>query len=332
MSKNEEAEFIEKLKKEGKIPSDTKFIKKLTDEDIGRTVIFSAKIKSIRIKTSPQIGILIEHEGRQFEEGFTTQFCGKNIKIEGGYLITDTEYTKNSFEGVEYFNKVISLFNILGIPLEEVTIANLIIDMEGLGRRIETITSTKAKKTSDFKVLIKQEAMFSLILAMTAIWQKIEKSKYPNIVELFPFLGKCRYYFFHESYFNSFINGWIFLECIINLFWEDEINRKFTTNPPKKEDRDYTTNIKINDLFLTNRINLELKDEIHKLRKKRNDIFHLRIKKEAIKVSEKDALDCMVIGLNLFYKAINFELGEGKVIDFVDIRKTLYSAMNYRLK
>ena len=82
-----------------------------------------------------------------------------------------------------------------------------------------------------------------------------------------------------------------FIESSINILWRELILDTFSSSgtkssTPLEDERNWTTQIKIDELFMKGKINNEFRKKLHKLRQCRNNIFHSD--EDFTKFSEKD--------------------------------------------
>ena len=165
------------------------------------------------------------------------------------------------------------------------------------------------------------------------LWGKIKASKYFKDDNFYQLLGYAQYYLFHDSNFLSFIHAWIFLESCINVLWSELIHDSFNINgssekgTPLEEERNWTTQIKIDELFLKGIIDISLRKDLQSLRSKRNKVFHRDKQLQKRKVSAEDARKAATTGLRLFYRMIESELKE-EVLAFLDIRQKMWETVN----
>lgn len=338
MSNEKIEKTIESLKKEGKIPQEAeyKIIEKISEEDIGKLVIFRAKVKCFAVKLSPRMkAITVDEEQNSeidlFDIGFKSKLLDTDIEFRQGYLISHSEQKRNGAQQRDFFNRVISLMNILGIPLDYVSTFDIIIFMEGLsGTKMETLTSAKAKSrgVSYDTVEITDRELPSIILSMFLVWEAIKKGKMLESGHVYNFLGHGRYYYFHQDFLLSFVNSWMFIESMINLIWEEKMIGKGVSKSYLSEiSRNWTIQIKIDELFIIEYFDEDTKNSIQELRKKRNKVFHVEKDESKREISEEDSRRCFLMGLQIFYKYLDF-IEEGKIIDFRDIANKFYNAIH----
>ncbi|MFZ2412461.1 MAG: hypothetical protein WAW23_12885 [Candidatus Methanoperedens sp.] len=331
---------IESLKKEGKIPQDAeyKIIEKFSEADIGKLIVIEAQVKGIAVKLSPRIKATkaINKDEEQKSEvdlfdGLKSKLLDIDIEFSQGYLISHDEQEKNLSQHRDFFNSVISLMNILGIPLDYVSTFDIIYFMENSsGTKLETLTSSTAKSrgiTYDTVEITEKE--ISLILySMFIVWEAIKKSKMLNSGNLYSFLGYGRYYYFHQNFLLSFVNSWMFIEPMINLIWEEKvIENGFSKTYLEENKGNWTSHIKIDELFIMGYFDKDTKDSIQGLRKKRNKVFHVDEDEKLREISEEDARHCFSIGLQIFYKYLNF-IEEGEMLEFQEIANRFYNAIH----
>lgn len=329
---------IESLKKEGKIPQDTKYkiIEKLSDEDVGKLVVFEAQVKGIAVQLSPRIkAITVDNEQNSkedlFDIGFTAKLIDIDVRFYQGYLICLDEQIKNMSQHRDFFNRTISLLNILGIPLDYVSTFDIIFIYDCLsGTQMELCTSARAKSRglSYDTVEISDGELQLILLSMHGVWEAIKKSKMLESGHLYCFLGYGRYYYFHQDFLLSFVNSWMFIEPMINLIWEEKmIENGFTKSYLDENKRNWTSQVKIDELFIMDYFDKTTKDSIQGLRNKRNKAFHVDKKEKNREILEEDARHCFLIGLKIFYKYLSF-IEAGNIIEFRDIGNRFYNAIH----
>ncbi len=319
--------LIEELKKKGYIPPDTKLITQLTDDDIGKIVMLKATVKEVGVKLSPSIIITEELEGDIYDSGFITKLLDVEVTFKDGCLFARFEDHKKKSEVVDYSNKVIAIFNILGIPFDFISESDLIILMEGLERKLVGISSLKAQRKGlgVEPILIPALDFAPIPLAMFGFWEGIKKSEFFKTGDFYQFLGYSRYYYFHDNFFLSFIHGWLFIKSMINLILAKLMNERFPKKPPTE--KDWTVQIKIDELYSLGEIDDDLRKNLHTLRKKRNVVFHVDRQKQKREVSGNDSFNAVKIGLMLFYKFI-MGFKDDKIIDFSDLARRMYQAIH----
>lgn len=334
-------EIIVALRKEGKIPQniDCKYVDglgKLSKEDVGKLFVFKARISGVGIKLSPRIQSFIKFEEEEDDEvdmldGMDTTFLDNKVKFSQGYLINCDEQKRNNFEHRDYFNRVISLMNIIGIPFDFVSTFDIIIFMKSMdGENVDVITSDRARTRGISYDVIKitQGELAPMLLAMYTLWESIKESKMLEAGHIYTFLGYCRYYYFHRDFLLSFINGWMFIEAMVNLIWEKNmVGKGFDKAYLADYSRNWTTQIKTDELYMIGYFDKPTKTSIQELRNKRNKVFHVEKREKKREIIGTDARTCFIIGLRLFYKYIGFE-DDKKVIDFTDITNKFYNAIH----
>jgi len=336
-------DFLEKLKKERKIPSDVQFIKELKREHIGKMVAFRATIGETAIKLSPPIILVDEFEGEEYSTGFTTLMLDNEVRFENSYLFFGFKKGTKQQGALDFFNNAMALFNIVHIPFDFVSVSDRIIKMKGLGGEIEALVSSKAHYRGYGLEPVKIEMMefVNIVVAIWALWSKIKGSEYFKEDNYYQLLGYGAYYDFHDNHFLSFIHSWLFIESSINMMWTKMVNDVFPQEPqavskrkwddccgpPTNYQRNWTTQIKIDELYLRGMISEELREELHELRSKRNKVLHQERKKQKRIVDVTDAKKALRVGLSIFYKMIDFGKPD-EIIAFLEIRKQMYQTVN----
>jgi hypothetical protein len=136
------------------------------------------------------------------------------------------------------------------------------------------------------------------------------------------FLGYCNYYLFHENYLLAFMNGWVFIEALIEMVWTKEVKNKSNITGG----REWTAFIQIEELFMFNIIDETIRTDLNKLRKKRNAVFHVDEKPAKRVVESKDANDCFKVSWQL----LNILLGaeRNKILYFKDLRGKFFEQIH----
>lgn len=319
--------FVEELKKKGHVPSEAKLITKLTEEDIGKLVVFKATIKEVGIRLSPPINVTWEEiEGEVDNSGFMTKLLDVDVALRNNSLYAKFKEGTKKSDVVAYFNRAMSLFNILGIPFDFVSESDILTVAEGLERRLLFISSMKAERrgTGIEPVPVLASEFGPIGFAMFGVWKAIKESSFFEKNDFYELLGYSRYYYFHSNFLLSFIHGWLFIESMVNSIWAELVAKKFPTPPAGRE---WSTKIKIDELYLLGHIDDDLRKELHWLRKKRNAIFHADPQEQEVEIGGGDSLAAVKAGLALFYRFI-MGFKDDKIIDFLDLAKKMYRAIH----
>ncbi len=306
-------------------------IDKITDAKEGELVIVNGKIKDTAVKLSPKLSFPDEYEGEIYDGGFSGDILDIKFDIHDGYLIKRTEGKKNSIEHAEEFNLVISFFNILGIPLDFVSIADIILFAEDPAKHpfIAPFSTKAERRGKEVTIDVTPEESAVLHFALFYFKEKMKRNKITELLDNFKFLGYTNYYMFHHDYHLSFINSWMFIEPVINYLWNEAVTEKIgmVNTSPTKHERDWTMQHKIDELFMLDKIKEWTRERLQILRTKRNKVFHVDKRKHKRKVDFKDAEDCIKMAMMLFYKLLDNE--EGNILVFnkiMDIRNKIGEA------
>jgi len=321
---------VEKLIKEGKIPENTKIIKTPpTAKDDGQFVAFQAQIGETSIKLAPPIALVGENEIGKYPTSYTTKFLDFEARVENSYLYVSFKRSKSNEEILNYFNNLMALFNIIFIPLDFISPFDLIIHAKGMGTPIEFLSSSKAHSRGYGIDPVEIDTMeFSkIVMLLWGLWEKIKKSKYLNGENIYQLLGQSINYFFNENYFNSFVNGWIFIESSINMLWRELILETFSptgtkSGTPLADERNWTTQIKIDELFMKGIIDSDFRKKLHKLRRRRNSIFHSDENITKRTTTRDDASGAVQNGLVMFYKML--DENTENIPAFIEIKDSMY--------
>lgn len=327
---------LQRLKEERKIPMNTEILTKPpTIEDVGKNVAFTAKIGKTYIRLAPPVVLVSEYDGEKYPNSYTTVFLDLEAKVDNSYLYVGfTRGTKRQ-NVLDYFNNLMALFNIAQIPFDFVSPSDLLVQAEGMGTSIELISSSKAHNRGYGipPVEIPMIDFAKIGVSMFFLWEKIKNSKYFEKDECFQLLGYAHYYLFHESYFLSFVHSWMFLESCINMLWQEVIHEAFNIkgsngkDTPIEDERNWTTQIKIDTIFLKNKINEDMRKDLQSIRNKRNRVFHRDKGLGKRTVNSEDAKKAALVGLKLFYTMIKSPPERG-VVAFLDVRQKMWEAVN----
>ncbi|MFX1307935.1 MAG: hypothetical protein ACFFDG_14075, partial [Promethearchaeota archaeon] len=307
-----------------------KLIEEITPDLVkGDKVTILYKIKAVKVFTFPPLDFFYETSDRmEFEpEYYITQIAGREIKLgKGFFLLEDAKSNKDAFF---VLNDIISLLNIIGIPIEYINYIDMImIGTTPKDQKVELVKSTLSqKKISNIPVInINLYETTVILLFLHSIWNKIQENDYIRNSRIYEFLGHARLALFNHNNRIAFINAWTAIEAILRNVWEKKIEEKYGSKTAIEkiigDSRNWTTNVITEELFLLDYLPLEKVKKIRKLRKKRNDVFHASSLDKMI-VSSKEASSCIGMSLFLFFK----ELGIDKIVDMLPVHNRIYRAL-----
>jgi hypothetical protein len=327
---------FQQLQAEGKIPKDTQILTKPpTIEDAGKNVMFRAVIGRTFIKLSPPIVLSNQPEGEKTITSYETLLLDQKVEFANGYLYVGFKTGTDQQDVSRYFNNLIALFNIIQIPFDFASISEILVEAKGLGTGIELVASSKAHRRGIgiFPVEIQTIDFAKICMAVWVLWTKIKRSKYFDNDECFLLLGYAHYYLFHENFFLSFVHSWMFLEASINILWQKMISETFSKlssageSTPLENDRNWTAQIKIEELFLKKKIDENLRKDLQLTREKRNKVFHRDKDEEKRIVNSQDASDAALLGLRLLYSMIETDPEKG-IIAYLDVKAKMWETVN----
>ncbi len=110
----------------------------------------------------------------------------------------------------------------------------------------------------------------------------------------------------------------------------DLISDKHSISKAKsiKNDGNWSTSIFTEVLFLFNEITEDELSLIDKLRRKRNDLFHLK-PLERSKIEKTHAGECIILSLKFFYRILGLSSkDESRIIGFPSVRKKIYHTLH----
>lgn len=327
---------LQRLKEEKKVPMDTEILTKPpTIQNAGKNVAFTAKIGKTYVKLAPPIALVGEYDGEKYPSSYRTLFLGLEATVEDSYLYVGFKGRTVLQNALDYFNNLMALFNIAQIPFDFVTPSDILVQARGIGTNIEIISSSKARNRGYGipPVEIPTIDFAKIGVGMFYLWEKIKSSKYFEKDECFQLLGYAHYYLFHQNYFLSFVHSWMFLESGINMLWQEVIREGFNVegsnekDTPIEDERNWTTQIKIDTIFLKNKIDEDMRKSLQLIRNKRNKVFHRAKDLEKRTVNSEDATKAALVGLKMFYTMIKSPSERG-IIAFLDIRRKMWEAVN----
>ena len=115
----------------------------------------------------------------------------------------------------------------------------------------------------------------------------------------------------------------MFIEAMIEFFWRKVMMNKFKTKTQSPiDERNWTAQVKIDELYMFKIIDKNLRNDLQKLRGKRNKVFHVDAKSTNRNVEQIDAQKCYITGLKLYYKALD-EMGADKIFDSKKLREKI---------
>jgi len=260
-----------------------------------------------------------------------TQIADREVIVGRGYLILNE--AKSNADALEKLNDIASLFNLIGVPIDFFNSTDLILLAETeKGLKIEMICSKMAfRRNSNVPlVILNYNDLAILLMGSNEMWKKFQQNDFIKETRIYEFLGRSRLDYFNRYYRFAFINAWIVIEGILREMWERAIIEKYgsksSTKNMREDNRNWTTNVITEELFLMDCISLDEVREIRKLRQKRNDLFHFK-SAEKIKVSQEDAIKCISMGLKLLIRESKAFKGES-IIDMAPVSQRIYSAIH----
>lgn len=313
--------FIDALKKIGNIKD---------DDILSSTWI----LKNTCFKLSPRVKIF---DSNNQQVGFNATILDKEINFNDGFIElcqSDDGQTQDSI--LEFFNKLISIFNILNIPFDFVHDYELIrladINFENGTHKedVYVVWSQKAhSRDMGYKTIkLNTNDLFDLIVTINLVWSFIKNNEILNTGNVFIFLGYGKYYHFHGDYLLSFANTWMFVEAVINLTWEKMMrNNGFSNKYLKTISRNWTSQIKIDALQLQGIIDKETCIKAQDMRNRRNSLFHVSKEENKRKINEKISEDCIDLGLSLFYQNLDL-IDLGYEVSFDEIASYINNSIH----
>ena len=332
---------IERLKKQGKAPQETEVIFKMpTIADAGKMVAFRATIGQTYIKLAPPIEILSKGENEdlklkiEYKRDYVANLLGLEGTISKSYLYVGFPQETKLQNVLDYFNNLIALWNIIEFHLDFITPSDVLVRAKGLGGYLELISSSKAHNRGYGlrPIELSFEEFLEIEANTTHIWNKINSSIYFKEDNFFQLLGYAKYYNYHGMYFLSFTHAWMFIESCINLLWAALVDEAFhkvgiKDTSPASNERNWTSQIKIDELFLKGIVDIKLRKDLHDLRAKRNHVFHQDKKIEKRQVSEEDSKKAVETGLNLFFRMIDLQMYD-KLAVSEKIKQRIWESIN----
>jgi hypothetical protein len=291
-------------------------IEKVEDAKNGELVIIKGTVKSGGIRISPKL-FFPDEKNDDKDLGLESEFLEIPFKIENGYLFKENKGLNSFSTHSDEYNNIISLFNILGLPLDFCSTADVQLFVEdSVKKPIKMNISDKAERRGKDipPVKITKEEKSVLLEIMNVINDKLKDVDIDGIEDIIKFFGYANYYLFHNNLHLAFINSWMFIEPYINQLWIKSTKEMFNglKYNPLKEERNWTLQQKIDELFMMGKIKSDTRERLQQFRSKRNKVFHVDIKPQKRKVEIKDAVECFLLANRLFYKMLGYP--EGKIL------------------
>ena len=198
--------------------------------------------------------------------------------------------------------------------------------MHNISQEFRMVISERAKRygLDTDPIILSIDELKKIETALNEVWSKYNDNLI-GIGYVYKFLGYSRYYFFNEDYLLSFINGFIFLEAIINYLWSQHMKNTFDGNDkPVDNERDWVLSIRVDVLHMGKILDQQDRQTIHSLRKKRNGVFHADVNKKNRDIIKDDAEKCIIISLKLLYKTLDIQ----KEFNFKTIEQKIHEVVN----
>lgn len=311
-----------------------KLIEEITpDLEKGEKFTILYNIKGTKVFTFPPLEFFYEpSDKKEFEsEYYITQIAGREIKLGKGYFLL--EDAKSSEDAFFVLNDIISLLNIIGIPIEYINFIDMIlVGKTPKDQEVEVIRSSLSqKKTSSIPIIgVNLHETTIMLLFLHLIWNKIQENEFIKNSKIYEFLGRARLALFYHNNRIAFINAWTAIEAILRNVWERKMEEKYGSKTAIEkiigDTRNWTINVITEELFLMDYLTLEKVKKIRKLRRKRNSVFHAS-SQEKLKVSSIEASSCIGMSLFLFFK----ELGINKIVEMQPVHNRIYKALHKHL-
>jgi len=267
-------------------------IETLSEAKEGEIVSISGKVKEIAVKLSPKVTFPEIYEGELLDAGLGCRVFNIDFEIRDGYLYKKISGKKSSSDHAEDFNRIISVFNIFGLPLDFVTNADITLFSEDSVKTPFTVPlSSKAdrrgKEVKMVEVNSNEKAIF--FLSLFILEQGLKQDNNSELEGACKFYGYAHYYLFHNDYHLAFIYSWMFIESYINHLFNEMVKK--SDDPkyrPLREVRKWAIKKKIDELFALGALKENTKDSLQMVRQKRNKVFHVDEDKEKRKVTFND--------------------------------------------
>jgi len=315
----------EEIRKMGFDPEKIPFVTEITPDLDGEFIAFEGVIEAFAIRLDPPITI-VDDVGERVE--YKTKYLDHDITIENGLLITDLSGEKGTNKAKQYFNDFISIMNIIGIPLKYVSDYDILFMVKGEENVVQVglsnIGLVRGKDLKPNKInIIEFDKIMQLINELS---RGIKNHDLYGDSEVWRFLGKGTYYGFHADRFNTFLYHWLFLESNLNWIWRNVTDSKFDNAPPSEDERNWTMQIKIDELSMLEIIGKGIRDKLHRLRRKRNSIFHADPNPDKRIITDENIHDSINISRRIFYKNLEFDPARLKDVD--KIRMKIYTTIH----
>jgi hypothetical protein len=228
---------------------------------------------------------------------------GINVLIKDGSLY----YNANFSDSVEFYTRFFSLLNLIGIPFEIPNKNHIEIILEDNNEEIRFAPSERAVRfgMDTDPVAISIEDLRNIEDHLNVLWDNYLLKLKP-MGDAYKFLGFARYHNFNIDPLLSFINGFIFLESIINNMWTKMMNEKLD-GKDLDTTRDWTLSIRIDLLFFFGVISKHQREMITRLRKKRNAVFHADPNPDKRLITKEDSENCITMSLDLLFNSLKIK-------------------------
>lgn len=274
-------------------------------------------VRGTTVSFSPKL-ILMTKTGEQVSSTNMILF-GVKIQIKEGSLY----YNAGFSESIDFYTRFFSLLNLIGIPFEIPNKNHIEIILEDKNQEIRFAPSEKAVRfgTDTDPVVISSDDLRNIEEHLNVLWDNYS-FKLKQMGDAYKFLGFARYHNFNSDPLLSFINGFIFLESIVNDIWTKLMKEKLDGKIPDN-DKDWTLSIRTDLLFFSGVLSKPQKEMIHRLRKKRNAVFHADPNQERRLITKEDSENCITVSLDLFFNSLQIKQKSFLNID-KDIRKIVH--------
>lgn len=317
--------FREDLEKMGLDPDKIPIVKEITPDLIKKWVVFDGTLTAFAFRLCPPL-IITDEEGNNIE--YNSKFQKHEYNLKNGVFITDLSGEKGTKKAKKYFSDFINIMNIIGIPIDYVTDYDILFLVKGEKKVIECGFSnrglTRGENIKPLKII--KDRFDKLIELVNEIFEKIKEHDLYKDSNVWELLAKGRYHAFHADRFNIFLYHFLFLESSINWMWRTITDSKFDTNPPSKNVRDWTLQIKIDELMMLGIITKNIRSKLHRLRRKRNAIFHVDPNPDKRIITDEDISDSIKISTKIFNKSIDFD--PRRLSDVMELRSDIHKILH----
>ena len=257
----------------------------------------------------------------KFSEKFVSLLNKEVLCLQGLVIIPKLRTIP---EALEYFRKLLLILNLIGVPSNfmDNAVMTFYYIADSFYRVVEHSRSHYNIGDLTSVIEITEKETMQIIESCNKLYSIINKNEFLKETSIHEFLARGKRAFYNNDHRISFVYNWIFLEATLTKLWEETIIKKYGSKKKAKQvidNKNWTIQIKTEELFLLGKITKEESQQLNTLRKKRNSLFHFDIQKEKRRITLADAKLCLEVAHDLFYKELGLKYPDD-YIDCSDVR------------